>query len=76
MSYLLPEFIINKYIESALQEDIGHGDITADSLVEPGDTITAYMNSRSEGIVAGIEIVKKVFKALDADIEFAGCFSR
>ncbi len=69
MSYLLPEFLIKKHIENALQEDIGHGDLTANAIAKPGDKLTARINSRTEGIVAGVDVVKTVFKTLDPDIE-------
>lgn len=70
MSYLPDKFILNKIIEQALQEDIGHGDITTCSIVKPGQTLKASVNSRSEGIICGIEVLKTVFEILDPSIKF------
>lgn len=70
MSYLLPDFMLKKIVGSALEEDIGHGDITVNSIVEPGTELKAVLNSREHGIIAGIDVVKTVFKILDPGIEF------
>ncbi|MFH0702933.1 MAG: carboxylating nicotinate-nucleotide diphosphorylase [bacterium] len=69
MPYLSHKFIIEKFIKQALREDIGHGDITVDSLVKPEKKIKAAINSRSNGIIAGINILKTVFEILDPEIE-------
>jgi len=68
MTYLPPKFIIKKLVEQALQEDLGHGDITVDSIVKPSQKLRAAVNSRSEGIVCGIDILKMVFELLDPEI--------
>jgi nicotinate-nucleotide pyrophosphorylase (carboxylating) len=69
MPYLPPEFIVKKLVEQALQEDIGHGDITVDALVKPEHKLQATVNSRTQGIVCGIEVLKLVFKILDPEIK-------
>lgn len=66
--YLLHNFIIENHIKSALEEDIGFADITTDYLVEDEDTVTAYLNTREEGILCGIDIFKKVFKTLSRKV--------
>lgn len=62
--FLLHNFIIESHIKAALEEDIGFGDITTDYLVSDEDMITAYLNTREDGILCGIDILKKVFKTL------------
>ncbi|EKE04729.1 MAG: hypothetical protein ACD_20C00015G0006 [uncultured bacterium] len=69
MSYLPPEFIVKKLVEQALQEDIGHGDITVDSIVKPTQRLRAFVNSRTEGIICGIDVLKMVFEILDPEIK-------
>lgn len=62
--FLLHNFIIENHIKAALEEDIGFGDITTDYLVSDEDMLTAYLNTREDGILCGIDILKKVFKTL------------
>lgn len=64
------KFIIEKYVKEALIEDIGHGDITVNSIVKPGQKITVRVNFRNEGILAGIDVFKLVFELLDPQISF------
>ncbi len=66
--YLLHNFIIENHIKNALEEDIGFADITTDYLIEETDTVTAYLNTREEGILCGIDIFKKVFKTLSRKV--------
>lgn len=69
MGQILHDFIIEKHVKSALEEDIGFGDITTDFLAEDGDYLSGYLNSRSEGILCGCDVFKKVFDVLSPDIE-------
>lgn len=69
MSYLLHDFIIEEHVKQALKEDIGYGDISTDYIEADGKTLKATMNSREEGILCGIEIVRKVFEILDKNIK-------
>ena len=70
MPYLSQKFIIEKYIKQALIEDVGHGDITVDSIAKQGQKLTAKVNFRDEGILAGIEVLKMVFELLDPNMSF------
>lgn len=56
-------------IKFALNEDIGSGDVTTNSIVPENKSGSARINSKSEGILAGIEIAKKVFYLLDDEIK-------
>lgn len=69
MNLLLNKFIVQEHIKSALKEDIGFGDISTDYIVNENDILTAKLNSRAEGILAGIEVFALVFKTLDENIE-------
>lgn len=66
---LLHDFIIEKHIKAALEEDIGFGDITTDFLTNENDTLTGYLNSRSDGVLCGCQIFEKVFKILSNDVK-------
>ena len=69
MYYLPPNFIIRQLVEQALKEDIGHGDITVDSIVKPGQKLKAVVNSRAQGIICGIDVFKMVFGILDSQVK-------
>lgn len=69
MNKFLHDFIIEKHVKSALEEDIGFSDITTDSIAEESDVLSAYLNSRSSGILCGCQVFEKVFKILSDDIE-------
>lgn len=60
---------IEEIIRKSLEEDLGSGDITTRYLdLEPSITI-AYMIAKAEGIIAGAEIARKVFKTLDPELK-------
>ncbi|HNX28834.1 MAG TPA: carboxylating nicotinate-nucleotide diphosphorylase [Syntrophomonadaceae bacterium] len=63
---------LNDLIIRALQEDIGHQDITTSNLISPGLKATGIFYAKSSGILAGVEICQAVFNLLDPDIIFTG----
>ncbi len=69
MGLILHDFIIEKHVKSALEEDIGFGDITTDFLAEEGDILEGVLNTREDGILCGADIFKKVFNVLDKNVE-------
>ncbi|MCI0473782.1 MAG: carboxylating nicotinate-nucleotide diphosphorylase [Ignavibacteria bacterium] len=58
-----------KLIKSALREDIGKGDVTTDLLIPESDYSKAYLKLKENGIVAGLEIFKSVFRIADSRIK-------
>jgi len=66
----LDNFIVYDLVRQALKEDIGHGDLTTNSFIAPDKIIEAKFNSREEGILSGLPVVKMIFKMLDETIEF------
>lgn len=69
MSSILHDFIIEKHVKSALEEDIGFGDITTDFLAEDTDILQGALMTRQSGILCGCQIFEKVFKILSPAIE-------
>ncbi len=57
-------------IKRALAEDIGHGDITTDNIIDAAQTAKGLFYAKTDGIVAGLPVSREVFKQLDAGIEF------
>ncbi|MFK5979792.1 MAG: carboxylating nicotinate-nucleotide diphosphorylase [Rhizobiaceae bacterium] len=67
----LSPILIDKAVRAALHEDLGDaGDITTNSTI-PADAIaTATMSTREDGILAGIDLAKATFAAIDNTVEF------
>ncbi len=61
---------LNDLIKRALQEDIGHQDITTANLISPELQATGIFYAKSPGILAGLEVSQAVFNLLDPDIIF------
>lgn len=61
---------LDEVIGQALQEDIGAGDVTTNSIVPAGYLARAYMRSCEAGVIAGLPVAKKVFCRLNPDINF------
>lgn len=59
---------LNRIIEAAFREDIGGGDITSNSIVSKSQIASAYILAKEVGVIAGLEIAKRVFKKLDKNI--------
>lgn len=66
---MLNKFIMEDHVKSALIEDIGYGDITTENLAEDTDTLEGYLNTRSDGVLCGIDVFKTVYKLLSEDIK-------
>jgi len=57
--------LIKKIILNALQEDMGKGDVTTDLLITSDSSFyKAKIVANSQGVLAGIEIVKEIFHLL------------
>ena len=65
---MLDNFLIDKHVLAALEEDIGFGDITTDNLVKEGDFLIAKLNTRSDGILCGTKVFERVFKLLSEKV--------
>ena len=61
---------IDEVVRRALLEDLGAGDITTETLVPPDLQGTARINAKAEGILAGVEIARTVFLAVDPTLDF------
>ncbi|MBC8313101.1 MAG: carboxylating nicotinate-nucleotide diphosphorylase [Candidatus Cloacimonetes bacterium] len=59
---------VEKIIELSLLEDIGSGDITTVGISASEKEISAKIIAKQDGILAGIDIVCKIFKTVDSKI--------
>ncbi|HRY13238.1 MAG TPA: carboxylating nicotinate-nucleotide diphosphorylase [Syntrophomonadaceae bacterium] len=61
---------LESLIKRALEEDIGYGDITTQSLIPAGQISRGLFIAKSPGVVAGIQVSEAVFRQLDSEITF------
>lgn len=67
MNYL----VIDRIIKDAIIEDIPNEDITTNSIIREGRLSTVELLCKEEGIVAGLEVFKRVFYILgNVEVEF------
>jgi len=60
---------IDNIIDSALAEDISHGDITSEALLPPQLQGKASILVKAEGILAGGQVAKRVFLKVDPSLK-------
>jgi len=61
---------LNALIENAITEDIGDGDHSSLSCIPSSAIGKAQLLIKQEGVLAGIEIAKKVFSKIDPSLSF------
>jgi nicotinate-nucleotide pyrophosphorylase (carboxylating) len=59
-----------RLIKAALAEDIGPGDVTSRLTVPRQRVVRARLVARTSGVLAGIDVCRQVFLALDRSIRF------
>jgi len=63
-------FELHKLIMNCLNEDIGTGDLTTNSIV-PGNAVsTGYITVKENGVLAGMPVAAEVFRCLDPALQF------
>ena len=61
--------LIDELIRKSLEEDLGTGDITTKYLdLEPINS-TAFVIAKAEGVLAGVDIARQVFRLVDSDLK-------
>lgn len=70
----LKPILIDKYILAALREDMTSGDITTDSILKD-EKAEVNLIAKDQGILAGLDVFKRVFEILDEDVTFEFYFS-
>ncbi len=62
-------------IDTALQEDIGSGDITTEHLVDENIAGVGIIVAKEPLVIAGLDIAQAVFRRLDSDMGFTSDYS-
>lgn len=63
-------FEIDKIILTGLKEDMPFGDITTDNLIDDTSQSEALLIAKDTGVIAGIDIAKRVFEIVDKNVVF------
>ena len=61
--------VIAEIVERALAEDVGAGDVTTSATVPPDVAAQALITQKAPGVVFGLDVAGRVFRALDPDAE-------
>lgn len=67
--YITSEFL-QYFIASALEEDVGEGDHSTLASIPAAETRSARLLVKESGVLAGVELAKEIFWAVDADLQF------
>lgn len=68
----LPAFIIEKAVQTALEEDLGRaGDITSQSTIPADAKARVLFVARQPGVVAGLDLARAAFRLLDPNLRIA-----
>ena len=62
--------MISEYIQRALEEDIGPGDVTTNTIVPAGAALRGRIVAKQDGVVAGLDVAKQVFLTLNEHVNF------
>ncbi len=64
-----PTFDLDAFIDQALSEDVGDGDLTSLALLPESLRAVGHLRIREEGVCAGLAAALRVFERLDAAVE-------
>jgi nicotinate-nucleotide pyrophosphorylase (carboxylating) len=62
--------LIDEIVDRALVEDLAGGDLTTDACVAPDRSARAMFVARSELVVSGLPVARRVFERIDRDLQF------
>jgi nicotinate-nucleotide pyrophosphorylase (carboxylating) len=66
---MIPDTIRLNLVRMALDEDIGHGDITTELTIGSEVVLTARLRSRQDGVACGLGMARTTFETLDPTTE-------
>lgn len=61
---------IDNIIINSIKEDMPSGDITTDNIIDENANSEARMIAKNSGVIAGLDIAKRVFELLDQNVKF------
>jgi len=66
----ITEVGLRRIVERSLEEDVGRGDVTSDTLIPLSAQCKAVFRSRVSGVIAGLDVAKMVFNVTDSNVLF------
>jgi nicotinate-nucleotide pyrophosphorylase (carboxylating) len=60
---------LNRIVDLALSEDLGHGDVTSEALIPPELEGKATLLVKADGVLAGLEVAQRVFQRVDPSLK-------
>lgn len=62
--------LMERVVSYALEEDIGYGDITTNSIVPYEQQGRAVLHTKEPGVIAGLEVAETAFRLVDPNLAF------
>lgn len=63
--------IVDELVKRGLEEDLGTGDVTTDSVLKENPGACAEISARQSLVLCGLEFAKRVFQLLNPETEFS-----
>lgn len=67
---LLDRRRLSKIVDRALEEDLGHGDLTSSAIFPKEAPVRAIILAKEAGVVAGLPVAELVFQKLDGNLRW------
>lgn len=64
------QVLLDRFIEEALNEDVGNGDHTSLACIDPQSRTRANLLLKDPGVMAGMEVAARIFKKVDPSSSF------
>src|SRR5262245_26826830 len=68
-SFELPSFVVDRVVETALEEDLASGDLTTEACIDEGARAVAHAVAREALVVCGGGVFARVFARVDASLD-------
>lgn len=62
---------VERLVRNALEEDIGSGDITSETIIPPSVTVSGVIILKADGVISGLEFAKASFTITDPNVRLA-----
>jgi nicotinate-nucleotide pyrophosphorylase (carboxylating) len=69
MSQLAPD-ILARIVAEAIEEDVGAGDVTTNSVVDKNREARAEIVVEEDCVIAGVSVARAVYEAIDEELDF------
>jgi nicotinate-nucleotide pyrophosphorylase (carboxylating) len=71
---MLEQNTVDRIIRTALEEDLGSGDLTTNAIIRPDSKGRAVLIAKQNLVLAGLPVFKRTFEILNSDVGFEAFF--